>query len=186
MTHQAWLLVLLAWRKTSQRPGRTTRLRSLLVRFFRVCFLFQVTHHNPQPYIHHSTTPHLIPPTHLPAIDLRQLVDTANAPIFGIDAEGKVNEWNNKTAEITGFRKDETFGLPLVSTFIKKQLQKSVETGESNSVFACLEEQKMRTRATTKPTYLFSTQFVSVWFIPFARRSDEERFEWLGNSELRA
>ncbi len=39
------------------------------------------------------------------ATELRQLVDTANAPIFGIDAEGKVNEWNNKTAEITGFRK---------------------------------------------------------------------------------
>ncbi|GMI54361.1 hypothetical protein ScalyP_jg4934, partial [Parmales sp. scaly parma] len=68
------------------------------------------------------------------AIDLRQLVDTANAPIFGIDAEGKVNEWNNKTAEITGFRKDETFGLPLVSTFIKKQLQKSVETVMKNAL----------------------------------------------------
>jgi len=35
------------------------------------------------------------------ANELRQLVDTANAPIFGIDVKGNVNEWNNKTAEIT-------------------------------------------------------------------------------------
>ena len=34
------------------------------------------------------------------ANELRQLVDTANAPIFGIDVDGNVNEWNNKTVEI--------------------------------------------------------------------------------------
>jgi PAS domain S-box-containing protein len=37
------------------------------------------------------------------ARELRQLVDTANAPIFGIDVQGNVNEWNDKVAEITGF-----------------------------------------------------------------------------------
>ena len=31
----------------------------------------------------------------------------ANAPIFGIDADGLVNEWNRKAAEITGFAKEE-------------------------------------------------------------------------------
>jgi PAS domain-containing protein len=36
------------------------------------------------------------------ARELRQLVDTANSPIFGIDVHGNVNEWNDKTAEITG------------------------------------------------------------------------------------
>ena len=41
------------------------------------------------------------------ARELRQLVDTANAPIFGIDKNGLVNEWNNKTAEITGFSRKE-------------------------------------------------------------------------------
>jgi len=35
------------------------------------------------------------------ANELRQLVDTANAPIFGIDLNGLVNEWNDKTVEIT-------------------------------------------------------------------------------------
>ena len=31
------------------------------------------------------------------ANELRQLVDKANAPIFGIDVNGDVNEWNEKT-----------------------------------------------------------------------------------------
>ena len=58
---------------------------------------------------------------------LRQLVETANAPIFGIDVHGNVNEWNNKTAEITGFSKDEAMGKHLVSTFIAPQLRNSVD-----------------------------------------------------------
>eukprot|EP00964_Phaeocystis_antarctica_P115044 scaffold78998_cov54-Phaeocystis_antarctica.AAC.1 len=31
------------------------------------------------------------------ANDLTQLIETANAPIFGIDKDGLVNEWNRKT-----------------------------------------------------------------------------------------
>jgi len=61
------------------------------------------------------------------ANELRQLVDTANAPIFGIDVNGNVNEWNNKTAEITGFSKKEAFDKPLVSTFIVPSLRNSVQ-----------------------------------------------------------
>ncbi len=38
------------------------------------------------------------------ANDLTQLIDTANAPIFGIDDKGRVNEWNQKSAQITGFQ----------------------------------------------------------------------------------
>lgn len=61
------------------------------------------------------------------ANELRQLVDTANAPIFGIDVKGNVNEWNLKTAEITGFQKDEALGKHLVSTFIVPKLRESVK-----------------------------------------------------------
>jgi len=61
------------------------------------------------------------------AQELRQLVDTANAPIFGIDIHGNVNEWNDKTAEITGFTKDEAMMQPLVSTFIVPNLRQSVQ-----------------------------------------------------------
>jgi PAS domain S-box-containing protein len=61
------------------------------------------------------------------ARELRQLVDTANAPIFGIDVDGNVNEWNDKTAEITGFSKEEAMDSPLVSTFIVPDLRQSVQ-----------------------------------------------------------
>ena len=61
------------------------------------------------------------------ANELRQLVDTANAPIFGIDIHGNVNEWNDKTAEITGYSKEEAFEKPLVQTFIVDKLRPSVQ-----------------------------------------------------------
>jgi PAS domain S-box-containing protein len=60
------------------------------------------------------------------ANELRQLVDTANAPIFGIDVDGRVNEWNNKTIEITGFSREEAWNKPLVSTFIVPSFQDAV------------------------------------------------------------
>jgi PAS domain-containing protein len=41
------------------------------------------------------------------AKELQTFIDTANAPIFGIDAYGLVNEWNNMAAKITGFTRHE-------------------------------------------------------------------------------
>ena len=37
------------------------------------------------------------------AQDLMWLIDYANAPIFGIDTKGRVNEWNRKSMEITAY-----------------------------------------------------------------------------------
>ncbi|MEO1895472.1 MAG: PAS domain S-box protein, partial [Methylococcales bacterium] len=37
------------------------------------------------------------------ADNLTALIDTANAPIFGIDKAGKVNEWNQTAERITGY-----------------------------------------------------------------------------------
>ena len=51
------------------------------------------------------------------AQELQTLIDTANAPIFGIDAQGLVNVWNTKTAEITGFSRDEALGKDLLQVF---------------------------------------------------------------------
>jgi PAS domain S-box-containing protein len=68
------------------------------------------------------------------AKELRQLVDTANAPIFGIDVHGNVNEWNDKTIEITGFSRDEAMNKPLVATFIVPSLQKSVHDVMENAL----------------------------------------------------
>ena len=60
------------------------------------------------------------------ANDLTLLIDTANAPIFGIDGDGKVNEWNGKAAEITGYTKEEVMGKDLVKTYITAEFQESV------------------------------------------------------------
>lgn len=68
------------------------------------------------------------------ANELRQLIDTANAPIFGIDVDGDVNEWNDKTAEITGFTKEEAFDCPLVETFIVPSLRNSVQEVLDNAL----------------------------------------------------
>ncbi|CAI5706458.1 unnamed protein product [Peronospora farinosa] len=47
-----------------------------------------------------------------------RLIDTANAPIFGVDTFGCINEWNQKIEEITGFHKSTVLGLSLVDAFI--------------------------------------------------------------------
>ena len=45
-----------------------------------------------------------------------------------------VNEWNDKTAEITGFRKEEAFDFPLVSRFILPSLRRSVQEIMDNAL----------------------------------------------------
>jgi PAS domain S-box-containing protein len=52
---------------------------------------------------------------------------STSQPIFGIDVHGNVNEWNDKTIEITGYSKAEAHAKPLVSTFIVPSLRKSVQ-----------------------------------------------------------
>jgi PAS domain S-box-containing protein len=60
------------------------------------------------------------------ALDLTLLIDTANAPIFGIDSRGLVNEWNQTSEKITGFTKGEVLGKDLVQNYITEDYRKSV------------------------------------------------------------
>ena len=62
------------------------------------------------------------------AKELRTFIDTANAPIFGIDHNGLVNEWNNKSVEITGYSKDEVMGKSLVDVYISDDFRASVKS----------------------------------------------------------
>ncbi|KAL4158384.1 hypothetical protein PRNP1_004160 [Phytophthora ramorum] len=55
-----------------------------------------------------------------------RLIDTANAPIFGIDTTGSINEWNQKIEEITGYHKSDVLGLSLVHTFITPESRQQV------------------------------------------------------------
>ena len=60
-------------------------------------------------------------------LELALLIDTANAPIFGINSKGLVNEWNQTLEKITGFTKDEVLGNDLVQTYITEDYKKSVK-----------------------------------------------------------
>jgi len=60
------------------------------------------------------------------ADDLSRLIETANAPIFGVDLSGMVTEWNRKAADMLGFTKDEAIGKNLVQNFIQSENQESV------------------------------------------------------------
>ena len=68
------------------------------------------------------------------AADLMKIIETANAPIFGIDQDGMVNEWNRKAAEITGYKKDEVIGRSLVEDFITPEFQESVHEVLQNAL----------------------------------------------------
>jgi PAS domain S-box-containing protein len=68
------------------------------------------------------------------AADLTSLINTANAPIFGIDKQGLVNEWNEKAAQITGYTKQEVMGRHLISHFISTEYQQSVQAVLDNAL----------------------------------------------------
>uniref|UniRef100_H3GKE4 histidine kinase n=1 Tax=Phytophthora ramorum TaxID=164328 RepID=H3GKE4_PHYRM len=50
-----------------------------------------------------------------------RLIDTANAPIFGVNTDGEINEWNQKIEEITGYHKSMVLGQSLVDAFINAE-----------------------------------------------------------------
>ncbi|MCH8286604.1 PAS domain S-box protein, partial [candidate division KSB1 bacterium] len=61
-------------------------------------------------------------------LELRQFIETANAPIFGIDVDGKINEWNEKAERIFGYTKDDVMGRDLVKEFITDDYKESVKS----------------------------------------------------------
>jgi len=61
------------------------------------------------------------------ATELRQFIETANAPIFGIDQDGLINEWNLTAQRITGFDKALVVGKHLVEDFITANYKAPVQ-----------------------------------------------------------
>jgi len=68
------------------------------------------------------------------AKELRQFIETANAPIFGIDSKGMINEWNKTIEKITGFKKSEVLGEDLIATYITEDYQKKVKKVFDNAL----------------------------------------------------
>jgi len=68
------------------------------------------------------------------ATELQQLIDTANAPIFGVDANGLINEWNQKAVKITGYSRGEVLGRNLVEDFIAEDYKVLVKEVLDNAL----------------------------------------------------
>jgi len=66
--------------------------------------------------------------------ELLQFIDTANAPIFGIDDKGLVNEWNQTAEKITGFKKTDVLGHDLVKDYITEDYQTAVKEVLDNAL----------------------------------------------------
>ena len=62
------------------------------------------------------------------ADDLTRLIETATAPIFGVDLEGRVTEWNAMAESLSGYSKRETLGQLLVEKFITEEYKERVKT----------------------------------------------------------
>ena len=62
------------------------------------------------------------------AKELMNLIENANAPIFGINWNGKITEWNKYTHKVTGYGKKEVIGKNLLDTFILKSHRSSIST----------------------------------------------------------
>lgn len=68
------------------------------------------------------------------ADELSLLIETANAPIFGIDNNGKVNIWNKKTAELTGVSYEDALGKEIISCFVSSKHRTKVADILDNAI----------------------------------------------------
>ncbi|MGR3179705.1 MAG: PAS domain S-box protein [Candidatus Anammoxibacter sp.] len=63
----------------------------------------------------------------LVAYELAELIETANAPIFGTDKEGRINGWNQTITNITGYNKEEVMGKDIVQSYISEDYKATVK-----------------------------------------------------------
>jgi PAS domain S-box-containing protein len=60
------------------------------------------------------------------ATDLTNLIATVNAPVFGIDKNGFINEWNNLASDLTEYTRSEIFGKRLIETIVDEPFRAQV------------------------------------------------------------
>ncbi|KAA8514995.1 hypothetical protein F0562_018218 [Nyssa sinensis] len=61
------------------------------------------------------------------ACEMVRLIETATAPIFGVDSAGLINGWNAKIAELTGLKASEAMGKSLVNEVVHEDSRGVVE-----------------------------------------------------------
>lgn len=68
------------------------------------------------------------------ADDLRRLIDSANAPIFAVDDQGKVTDWNRAASLLSGYSKEELIGEPLVDQIVTAEYRDSLSDVLQNAL----------------------------------------------------
>ncbi len=58
--------------------------------------------------------------------EIQSLMQTVNTPIFGIDINGNINEWNKATEKITNYTKRNALGKNFITEFIHKTQKEHV------------------------------------------------------------
>ncbi|XP_019419110.1 PREDICTED: phytochrome B-like isoform X2 [Lupinus angustifolius] len=61
------------------------------------------------------------------AREMVRLIETATAPIFAVDIDGRINGWNAKVSELTGLTVDEAMGKSLVHDIVFKEYEETVD-----------------------------------------------------------
>uniref|UniRef100_A0A7N0U2P9 Phytochrome n=1 Tax=Kalanchoe fedtschenkoi TaxID=63787 RepID=A0A7N0U2P9_KALFE len=62
------------------------------------------------------------------ACEMVRLIETATAPIFGVNSFGFINGWNAKMAELTGLQTPDAMGRSLINNLVHKDSQEAAET----------------------------------------------------------
>ncbi|KAG2238918.1 hypothetical protein Bca4012_023703 [Brassica carinata] len=60
--------------------------------------------------------------------EMVRVIETATAPIFGVDSSGCINGWNNKTAEMTGLVASEAMGKSLADEIVLEESRSALES----------------------------------------------------------
>ncbi|KAE9594895.1 putative phytochrome, histidine kinase domain, GAF domain-containing protein [Lupinus albus] len=61
------------------------------------------------------------------AREMVRLIETATAPIFAVDIDGRINGWNAKVSELTGLAVTEAMGKSLVHDLVFKEYEETVD-----------------------------------------------------------
>lgn len=61
------------------------------------------------------------------AMEMVRLIETATAPIFGVDQSGLINGWNEKIADLTGLHANEAVGKSLLNDIAHEDSHGTIE-----------------------------------------------------------
>ena len=69
------------------------------------------------------------------AIELTNLIQTVDTPIWGIDSNGRINEWNRAAEKITDYKKEEVLNKDFSALLFAESTKKTIRELIAKSIF---------------------------------------------------